>query len=256
MALGEHLSELRRRLGRAALGVVLGAVAGWFAAPAVLDLLRGPVLASAHSQGRPVVMNFPSISAAFDLRIEIAIIVGVVLSSPVWLYQVFAFFMPALNKRERRYVCGFVLTALPLFLAGCAAGMWVMPHIVQLMTGFAPQFTASYLDASAYFDFVLKLTLITGVAFVLPIFVVLLNLAGVVSGRAIAHGWRWALIGICLFTAIATPAADVLSMLLLAAPMIALYLVACVVSLINDKRRRRQLDAVLQPVLTTRSQGR
>ena len=159
-----------------------------------------------------------------------------------------------LSLEVARYVYGFVLTALPLFLAGCAAGMWVMPHIVQLMTGFAPQFTASYLDASAYFDFVLKLTLITGVAFVLPVFVVLLNFAGVVSGRAIAQSWRWALIGICLFTAIATPAADVMSMLLLAAPMIALYLVACVVSLINDKRRRRQLDAVLQPVLTTRSQ--
>lgn len=253
MGLGEHLSELRRRLSRAALGVIIGAVAGWFVAEPVLVLLRGPVLASAHSQGRAVVMNFPSISAAFDLRMEVAIIVGVVISSPVWLYQLFAFFMPALNKREKRYVYGFVLSALPLFIAGCAAGMWVMPHIVQLMTGFAPQFTASYLDASAYFDFVLKLTLITGVAFVLPLFVVLLNFAGVVSGRAIALGWRWALIGICLFTAIATPAADVLSMLLLAAPMIALYLAACGVSLLNDKRRRRQLDAALQPALSPNS---
>lgn len=253
MGLGEHLSELRRRLGRAALGIVVGAVVGWFIAEPVLNLLRGPVLASAHSQDRSVVMNFPSISAAFDLRMEIAIIVGVVISSPVWLYQIFSFFMPALNKREKRYVYGFVLSALPLFIAGCAAGMWVMPHIVQLMTGFAPQFTASYLDASAYFDFVLKLTLITGVAFVLPLFVVLLNFAGVVSGRTITHAWRWALLGICLFTAVATPAADVMSMLLLAAPMIALYLAACGVSLLNDKRRKRQLDTALKPVLTANS---
>ena len=253
MGLGEHIAELRRRLGRAALGVIVGAGVGWFAAESVLDVLRGPVLASAHNQGRSVVMNFPSISAAFDLRIEIAIIVGVVISSPVWLYQLFAFFVPALNKREKRYVYGFVLSALPLFIAGCAAGMWVMPHIVQLMTGFAPLFTASYLDASAYFDFVLKLTVITGVAFVLPLFVVLLNFAGVVSGHAIAHAWRWALIGICLFTAIATPAADVMSMLLLAAPMVALYLAACGVSLLNDKRRQRRLDAALQPTLTANS---
>ncbi|MGO4533612.1 twin-arginine translocase subunit TatC [Leifsonia sp. 2MCAF36] len=253
MGLGDHISELRRRLSRAALGVVAGAVFGWFVAEPVLGLLRGPVLSSAQSQDRAVVMNFPSISAAFDLRVEIAIIVGVVASSPIWLYQLFAFFVPALHKKEKRYVYGFVLSALPLFASGCAAGIWVMPHIVQLMTGFAPQFTASYLDASAYFDFVLKLALITGVAFVLPLFVVVLNFAGVVSGRAVTHAWRWALIGICLFTAIATPAADVLSMLLLAAPMIALYVAACGVSLLNDRRRQRRLDAVLQPALTTNS---
>jgi len=250
MGLGEHFSELRRRLGRAAIGVLVGAVAGWFASEPVLALLRTPVLESARAQDRAVVINFPSISAAFDLRMEVAIIVGIVISSPIWLYQLFAFFVPALSKREKRYVYGFVLSALPLFIAGCAAGMWVMPHIVQLMTGFAPQFTASYLDASAYFDFILKLTLVTGVAFVLPLFVVVLNFAGVVSGRTVTHAWRWALMGICLFTAIATPAADVMSMLLLAAPMIALYVAACGVSLLNDRRRERRLSAAVYPVLT------
>jgi sec-independent protein translocase protein TatC len=120
-----------------------------------------------------------------------------------------------------------------------------MPHIVLLMTGFAPAATSSYLDASAYFDFVLKLTLVTGVAFVLPLFIVLLNFAGVVSGQAITHSWRWALIGICLFTAIATPAADVLSMLLLAAPMLALYAAACGITLLNDRRRRRRLEVAM-----------
>ena len=253
MGLAQHLSEMRSRLGRASLGVVVGAAVGWFVAAPVLDLLRTPVLASARSQGRAVVINFPSISTAFDLRVEIAIISGFVLSSPIWLYQLFAFLIPALKPREKRYVYGFVFSALPLFLVGCAAGTWVMPHIVQLMTGFAPEFTASYLDASAYFDFVLKLTIITGVAFVLPLFVVLLNFAGIVSGRTIAHAWRWALIGICLFTAIATPAADVVSMLLLAAPMLALYLAACGVSLLNDARRQRQLDAGALPALTARS---
>lgn len=242
MGLGEHFAELRRRLTRAAAAVVVGVVSGWFVAEPVLDLLRAPVLAAAHTQDRDVVINFPSISGAFDLRIEIAVIVGIVLASPVWLYQLFAFFMPALNRREKRFTYGFVLSALPLFIAGCVAGTWVMPHIVVLMTGFAPGHTSSYLDASAYFDFVLKLTLVTGIAFVLPLFVVLLNFAGVVSGHAITHAWRWALIGICLFTAVATPAADVLSMLLLAAPMLALYAAACGVSLLNDRRRNRRLE--------------
>ncbi|MGN6762927.1 MAG: twin-arginine translocase subunit TatC [Leifsonia sp.] len=253
MGLAEHFTELRRRLTRAAVAIGVGVVAGWFVAEPALDFLRSPVLVAARSQDRAVVINFPSISAAFDLRIEIAVIVGIVLSSPVWLYQLFAFFMPALNRREKRYTSGFVLSALPLFIAGCAAGVWVMPHIVQLMTGFAPARTSSYLDASAYFDFVLKLTLVTGVAFVLPLFVVLLNFAGVVSGRAIAHAWRWALLGICLFTAIATPAADVMSMLLLAAPMLALYGLACGVSLLNDRRRVRRLEATVNESLFVES---
>ncbi|MFF9563901.1 twin-arginine translocase subunit TatC [Leifsonia sp. NPDC014704] len=253
MGLGEHFSELRRRLTRAALAVVVAVVAGWFVAEPTLDALRGPVTTAAQSQDRSVVINFPSISAAFDLRIEIAVIVGIVLSSPVWLYQVFAFFMPALDRREKRFTYGFVLSALPLFLAGCVAGVWVMPHIVVLMTGFAPASTSSYLDAGAYFDFVLKLTLVTGVAFVLPLFIVLLNFAGVVSGHAIAHAWRWALIGICLFTAIATPAADVLSMLLLAAPMLALYGAACGVTLLNDRRRDRRLEATMSESISVGS---
>lgn len=249
MALREHLSELRKRLGRAALGVTLGAVAGWFASEPILSLLREPVLAAAHSQDRTVAINFPSISAAFDLRIEIAIIAGVVVSSPVWLYQLFAFFVPALTRREKAYTFGFVGAALPFFIGGCAAGLWVMPHIVELMTGFAPAFTSTFLDASGYFDFVLKLVVVTGVAFILPLFIVVLNFAGVVSGRAVARAWRWALISICLFTAIATPAADVMSMLLLAAPMLALYVSACGIALLNDRRRDRRLEAMERAAL-------
>lgn len=252
MALREHLSELRKRLGRAALGVVVGAVVGWFASETILGLLREPVLAAAHSQGRTVAINFPSISAAFDLRIEIAIIAGVVISSPIWLYQLFAFFVPALTKREKAYTLGFLGAALPLFIGGCSAGLWVMPHIVQLMTGFAPSSTSTYLDASGYFDFILKLVIVTGVAFILPLFIVVLNFAGVVSGRTVAHGWRWALISICLFTAIATPAADVMSMLLLAAPMLALYVSACGIALMNDRRRDRRLEALERAALPVR----
>lgn len=253
MRLTEHLAELRRRLTRAAFGIVVGVVAGWFVAGPTLDFLRGPVTAAAQSQGRDVVMNFPTIAAAFDLRIEIAVVVGLVISSPVWLYQLFAYFMPALTGREKRYTYAFVLSAVPLFLVGCAAGVWVIPHIVALMTGFAPASTSSFLDANAYFDFVLKLTIVTGVAFVLPLFVVLLNLAGVVSGRTITKSWRWALIAICLFTAIATPAADVLSMLILAAPMLLLYVAACGLSLLNDRRRARQLETVLPTSIGARS---
>ncbi|QNE37645.1 twin-arginine translocase subunit TatC [Leifsonia shinshuensis] len=253
MGLLEHLRELRKRLFRSALGVIVGAVAGWFVSSLVLNWLRTPVTIAASTQGRPVAINFPSVSAAFDLRIEIAIITGLVISSPVWLYQIFAFFVPALTRREKWYTFGFLGAAIPLFIAGCAAGLFVMPHIVQLMTGFAPAGSSSYIDASGYFDFVMKLVIVTGVAFVLPVFVVVLNLAGVVSGTAVLHSWRWAVIGICLFTAIATPAADVLSMLLLAAPMLVLYIAACGITVVNDRRRERRLEAETRQMLAPTS---
>lgn len=245
MSLVEHLLELRRRLVRATLGLAVGAVAGWFLADLVLAALRAPVLDVARTQGRTASINYPDITSAFDVKFEIALITGLVLSSPVWLYQIFAFLTPAFTRREKRYVFGFLFTAVPLFLAGCAAGWLVVPHVVQLLTSFAGQGDTTIIAAKSYLDFVLKLVLVTGVAFVLPVFLVLLNLLGVISGRSILKGWRLAVFAITIFTAIATPAADVLSMLLLAAPMVVLYFGAAGVAVLHDRRVARRDQAVL-----------
>ena len=154
-----------------------------------------------------------------------------------------AFFVPGLVRKEKQYAVGFLGSAIPLFFAGCAAGWFVMPHIVELMLSFVSNADNSLLDAKYYYDFVLKLLLATGIAFVLPVFLVLLNFVGVLSAKAILKGWRLAILLICLFTAIATPAADVLSMLLLAIPMVVLYFLAAGITYLNDRRRRRRLDA-------------
>ena len=135
MSFIEHLLEARKRLTRSALSILLGAVLGFILAPAVLAALRTPILAIADS--RNASLNYDSISGAFDLRIQIALYVGLILSSPVWLYQIFAFIVPALNRKEKRYIFGFFFSAVPLFLAGCAAGYFVFPHMVELLAGFA-----------------------------------------------------------------------------------------------------------------------
>ena len=127
MSLGDHLVEFRRRLFRSAIAVVVGSMAGWILSDPVLTAARAPVAALAHQQGRLAAINFDNISAAFDLRIQIAVTVGIVISSPVWLYQVWGYFVPALTRKERKYALGFFLTALPLFFAGCAAGWFVVP---------------------------------------------------------------------------------------------------------------------------------
>ncbi|TAJ46377.1 MAG: twin-arginine translocase subunit TatC [Herbiconiux sp.] len=248
MSLGAHLIELRKRLFIAALAIVAGMVVGFILSDFVLDALIKPIAEVAADQSRAASLNFTDVSSAFDLRVQIAFTVGVVLSSPVWLYQLWAFVMPGLKKNEKRYAVGFVLAAVPLFLAGCAAGWLVMPHMVTLLTGFAPEGTTALLTARSYFDFVLKLVLAIGIAFVLPVFLVLLNFAGVLSAAAILKSWRIAVLAITVFTAIATPAADVMSMFLLAIPMVLLYFTAAGIAWMHDRRLKRsqqQLDVEL-----------
>jgi len=256
MSLGAHLREFRKRLYLAALGIFVGGVGGWFAADFILDALRRPIFAVAGAQGRVATLNYDGVTSAFDLRLQIALTVGVVISSPVWLYQIWAFFVPAMTRREIKYVLGFFLTAIPLFFAGCYAGWIVFLRIVELMTSFAPANDASILTAKTYFDFVLKLVIVVGVAFVLPVFLVLLNFAGVLSAKSILKSWRVAVLIIALFTAIATPTADVLSMLLLAAPMVVLYFLALGVALIHDRRKARAELRDIEPASPTVSPER
>jgi sec-independent protein translocase protein TatC len=239
MSLAQHLSELRKRLMLAAAGVLLGATAGWFLSGVVMNALRTPVTDIALQQHRLAQLNFDSVTGGFDLKMQIAFTVGLVLSSPVWLYQVWAFFIPALTSRELKYALGFFLTTVPLFLAGCAAGWFVVPHIVELLASFAPQQDSSFIRASDYFTFILKLVITVGIAFVLPVFLVLFNLVGVLSAKSILRAWRVAMLVIILFTAIATPSADVVSMFVLAIPMVALYFAAAGVAGLHDRRIAR-----------------
>ena len=265
MSLGAHLVELRKRLTRAALGIAAGLIVGlmiynlgWFGdlieplvpgAAAALDgqgtwaALSGPVFDIAEARGddaTEVALNFTNITGALDVQFQVALATGIVLSSPIWLYQLFAFFVPGLTTREKRYTFGFFFSAVPLFLAGCLAGWFVLPRIVEVMYTFVPPEATSLFDVKYYLDFVLKLLLATGIAFVLPVFLVLLNFVGVLRGMAILKGWRWAVLAIVVFTALATPAADVLSMVLLAIPMTVLYFAAVGVSLWHDRIAARR----------------
>jgi sec-independent protein translocase protein TatC len=235
MTLAEHLIEFRKRLVIAGIGLLIGAVVGWLLSGFVWDALRTPIYEIAHAQSRNAQINYPDITSAFDLKLKISVYVAIIVSSPVWLYQVFAYLAPGLKRNEKRYTYGFLFTAIPLFLAGCAAGWYVLPHVVELMTSFAPAKDAALINAQDYFDFVLKLVVAIGVAFVLPVFVVLLNFAGVISAKSIIKSWRVASLMIILFTAIATPAADVVSMFLLALPMVLLYFAAYGVATLHDR---------------------
>ncbi|MEY4320031.1 MAG: twin-arginine translocase subunit TatC [Actinomycetota bacterium] len=241
MSLGQHLVEFRGRLVKAALAVLVASIGGFLIADVVWSLLAAPLIDVANDSGRIAQINYTSISEAFDTKIAIALTVGIVASSPIWLWQIWSFVTPALVRREKRFAFGFLLTAIPLFLLGCGTGWWLFPHVVELMTSFAPEGSTTLLTAKYYLDFSIKFVIAIGIGFDLPVFLVLLNFTGVLSAKAIISGWRWAIVGITTFTALATPAADVVSMFLLAIPMLVLYFLAAFVAWIRDRRVARKL---------------
>lgn len=236
MTLGQHLVELRKRITIAGLAILVFAIAGWWVVDPIWAALSAPVLQIAEEQGRDASLNYVTVGEAFDTRLIIMFLVGIVAASPIWLYQLWAFIVPALHKNEKRYAIGFLSAGAPLFIGGCVAAWYVFPNIVTLLTGFAFVESATLLSARVYLDFAVKFILAIGVGFVLPLLLVLLNFARVITAESMLKSWRWAIVAIATFTALATPAADVLSMVLLAIPLVGLYFAACAVAAFNDKR--------------------
>jgi sec-independent protein translocase protein TatC len=240
MSLGQHLQELRKRLVISAVAILVTAIGGFFVADFVIDQLRRPIEEIAAARNAELV--YTTVTGAFDLKIQIAVTIAIVAASPIWLYQIFAFLVPGLTQKEKKYTFGFFFSAVPLFFAGAASGWLVFPHMVVLLSSFASTETATFLDAKPYYDFVIKLVLAVGIAFVLPVFLVLLNFVGVLSAKTILKSWRIAILVICIFTALATPAADVISMFLLAVPMVMLYFAAVGVAMIHDRRAAKRAE--------------
>ena len=250
MSLGQHLLELRKRLIIAAAGLLVGMIIAFVISGPVIDLLTVPIAQIAAQHGHDYTkLNFDTVTSGFDLRMRIAFSIGLLISAPVWLWQLWAFVMPGLTRKEVRYTIGFLGAAIPLFAAGLYVGWLIMPHMILLMAGFVPggEGVAQFYGYSAYYDFVFKLLLVVGVSFVTPVFLVALNIAGVISGRAILKGWRVAIIVIAVFAAAATPAADITSMLLLGGILCVLYFAAAFLSLLFDRRRAKRQPVLLPP---------
>lgn len=248
MTLAQHLIELRRRLMIAAAALVVGMIVAFFVTDPIIAFLVAPIEEVAEHLGDDITrLMYTGVSAAFDMRMRIAFAIGLLLSAPVWLWQIWAYIMPGLTRKEVKYTIGFMATAIPLFFAGCYVGILIMPHILLLMSSFVPdeQFASQFYEAAMYYDFAFKTVTVIGIAFVAPVFLVALNLAGIVSGMEILKAWRVAIVVATAFAAIATPAADVASMLLLAGVLIVLYFGAVGVSLLFDRRRRKREQALL-----------
>ena len=243
MALREHLLELRRRVVRAALAILAGAVAGWFLYDPVVAELTEPIQHLAAREGRTAELNFPQVASSFDLKIKMSIWVGIIASSPAWIYQLWAFITPGLTRKERGYAALFVGAAAPLFLAGIALAWQFIPNAVGFLTSFTPEGAANIIVAQDYLGFVMRLLLGFGLAFLLPAVLVGMNLAGLIRGRALVQSWRWVTVLCVTFAAIATPTPDITAMFILALPMVLLFVAAITICLLNDRRRDRRQAA-------------
>lgn len=242
MSLGSHLRELRVRLSWSAGFLVAGTVAGWFLFDPVFKLLQQPLIDVTEERGIQAVVNFGTVVSAFDLRIQVSIFLGVLMTAPIWLWNFWAFIAPGLKQREKRFAVGFVAAALPLFLAGTALAWTSLPGFVVVLIGFTPEGSTNVINASEYVLFAIRILLIFGLAFVMPVVLVLLNFAGLATGKGILKSWRFAVFLIAVVSALATPVAEPMTMFLMMAPLTALYFIAVGISIANDKRRERKLE--------------
>jgi len=240
MPLGDHLRELRGRLLKAGAAIILGSIAGWFLYEPFFEALQQPVRRVKAERGESIVtIAFTDVSSPFNLKLKLSIYMGLVAASPVWLYQLWAFIVPGLNRREKRHALGFVAAAVPLFLSGIFLAWLILPNAVLFLTAFTPEGTANVIPADTYISFVTRLMLVFGIAFVIPLFLVALSLLGLVRAVTLAKGWRIAVFLIFLFAAMASPTPDAGSMLAMAFPMVGLYMIAVGVAWLIDRRRAK-----------------
>ncbi|WP_228044666.1 twin-arginine translocase subunit TatC [Streptomyces ferrugineus] len=244
MPLADHLRELRNRLAKGMLAITIVTIVAAFYNQQLMEFLSDPVPRCTKGLGETTggacaVVAYTDLLSPFTTTVKVSLMAGIVVSSPVWLYQLWAFVAPGLHKHERKYTYYFVAAAVPLFLGGAWLAYTVMPISMRVLLGITPDGSANILPMDKILDFSVRMVLVFGAAFELPLLLVMLNLTGVVTGRRMLGWWRGVVMGVFVFGAVATPTTDPVGMMALAGPIVVLYFIAVGVSLLNDRRRRR-----------------
>lgn len=250
MPLADHLRELRNRLTKSLLAIMVFTVAAAFFYNEIIEFFTQPVLDSVgcdasfselamKGDGESCArITINGLIAPFTLALKVSLMAGVVLACPFWLYQLWAFLAPGLHREEKKYALSFVGAGFPLFLGGGFFAYLVLPTTAKVLIEFTPFGVDNLLPLDELLDLVTRMVIVFGLSFELPLLLVMLNLGGVITGKRMLGWWRGMIMGITLFAAIATPSTDPLTMLALAVPIWVLYFTAVLVSLANDRRRR------------------
>jgi sec-independent protein translocase protein TatC len=215
MSLVDHLTELRDRLFRCVLAIAVGSAIGWIFAPEVRNFLLEPL-----PGGQAQVLG-PGDGFAIQLRISI--VIGIILAMPVLLYQIWAFIAPGLTVAERRTVRPWIPLALVFFALGVVIARLVMPYAVSFLLSFTDDKLVANIAAGPYFDFVTTMFLAFGLVMEFPILLVGLSRVGIVSSDRLRASRRYVILGIAVFSAVATPGGDLVSPVALGGTMYVLY---------------------------------
>jgi sec-independent protein translocase protein TatC len=240
MTLLEHLRELRSRLFKASLGIVAGMIVGWLLSGWVMALLQDPYCNATFEPGQPCKFIALNITDPFGLRLKVALMVGLIVAAPVWLYQLWAFIAPGLHRTERRWAYLFAALAAPLFALGAWLAYLMLPRALEFLLSFRSVNTSFQLDVVRYVGFVTNLILLFGLAFEFPLVVMLFNIAGLATAKRLLGWWRGAVFAFFAFSAIAIPTGDPFSMTALGLGLTALYFGAVAFAYFNDRRRARR----------------
>ncbi|WP_217239752.1 twin-arginine translocase subunit TatC [Streptomyces sp. AC555_RSS877] len=252
MPLGEHLRELRNRLVKSLLAIVVTTVIAAFFYKDIIQFFTDPILEAVgcnysfaelaenteNTECARIVQN--GLLSPFTLALTVSLSSGVVLATPVWLYQLWAFVAPGLHRHEKKYGLAFVGAGFPLFLTGAYFAYWSLPKMATVMLEFSIIGSDNQLPLDDLLQLIMRMIIVFGLSFELPLLLVMLNFGGVLSGKKMAGWWRGMIMGITLFAAIATPSTDPISMLALAGPIWIMYFMATGIALANDRRRARR----------------
>jgi len=258
MTLFEHLRELRYRLIVSALAIIVGMVVAWFFRYDLMDILQRPyfqaidALKAKNPDATTLLVNI-NLTSPLTLALKVSALAGLLITAPFWLYQLWAFIVPGLLAKEKKWTLIFIGAATPMFVGGVLVGYIVLPKAITVLLSFTQSGVSNLQDINAYLSFLLRLMVVFGIAFLIPLVVLMLNIVGVIKAKQLSKYRSLVIFGTFVFGAVATPSTDPFSMLALALPMTVLFLAAEVIAHILDRRKERAIALAGDDWLVRRS---
>lgn len=213
-----HLNELRWRVLKIGIAVIVGAIVAFFFADLLRDVLEAPFYAAAPDNEFQAL----KVGEEWGVLMRVALFGGVILASPIVLYQIWAFIHPALTGTERRWAMPTVAALVVLFVGGVLFGYFILPRGLEFLLGIFPNVENNLLIGE-YYSFVLRFLLAFGLAFLYPVFLFAAAAAGLVSSEQLGRGRRWALLLVVIGAAVITPTGDILTLAALSVPLYLMF---------------------------------
>jgi sec-independent protein translocase protein TatC len=260
MTLFEHLRELRYRLIVSALAIIVGMIVAWFFRYDLLDILQRPYfqaiasLKAKNPDAMTLLVNI-NLTSPLTLSLKVSALAGAIVTAPFWLYQLWAFVVPGLLAKEKKWALIFIAAATPMFVGGVIVAYVVLPKAISVLLSFTQSGVSNLQDINAYLSFLLRLMLVFGLGFLIPLIVLMLNIVGVIKAKQMAKYRSLVIFGTFVFGAVATPSTDPFSMLAVALPMALLFIGAEVIAHVLDRRKERRAalagdDLIVQHTVT------